>query len=630
MKAVWSCIGSGFWFWLAMIRGVGSFRGHCTALARPLQDYARVTSILAHASSTCSSNDDEDELLTIQQRIAHLNGGTKVNLKSPRQVSHAIFGDKRSTEKKVLELAAKGMIAGLDTSRQELARLVLRHRELISTTASIAKVDNFQRRSMSTAAQNNVSDSDAFESGPDTIAENLPLVPIEHKSADPLEQQSPFELAVHNLFNNKKSKVSHHWREPLLQLRRPSSQALVLQLDSGQCPMGFDPLAQPFDPLRGTTDTLEEEATRTTTAGKKGSFLGFCREQKEKYPDCVLLTRCGDFYEAFGIDAIMLVEHCGLNSMAGKARAGCPIRNVQATIDGLTSQGFRVAVYEEGTDTDASSGAGASAGAKSRIKHRFLSQIVSPASPTYLYDLVLSGTADTLAMAAPSRPYVGVLSLASGYTLVEVSTEERSVRVSERLTAEAVACRIAAYPPTDPLMYMPTPAEYAAKRSGYSLPFLPTRRHGEFDSGSRLRMQIIPPLLYPEARPGVTDVERAKDIVLTTLLRATGSRDDSDNQQDNLAISDYTLFESSDTRELEVTYTNPLYVETATQLGLMNDPTMPSLIASLLPHSAPASTRRFLRRLLLNPPPPTVSDSLRNLVRFLKQDFRNSLPPLAV
>ena len=59
----------------------------------------------------------------------------------------------------------------------------------------------------------------------------------------------------------------------------------------------------------------------------------------------------------------------------------------------------------------------------------------------------------------------------------------------------------------------------------------------------------------------------------------------------------------------------PLHMESATQLGLMNDPTIPSLVKYLLPDSAPAPTRRFLRRWLLTPPPPLdIADSMAALV----------------
>lgn len=32
----------------------------------------------------------------------------------------------------------------------------------------------------------------------------------------------------------------------------------------------------------------------------------------------------------------MLVAYCGLNPMGGKCKAGCPVKNVQATLDRLT------------------------------------------------------------------------------------------------------------------------------------------------------------------------------------------------------------------------------------------------------------------------------------------------------
>ena len=58
----------------------------------------------------------------------------------------------------------------------------------------------------------------------------------------------------------------------------------------------------------------------------------------------VLLVRVGDFFESFGVDAVMLVEHAGLNPMGGRARAGCPWRNVQATLDGLVDAYVRPSV----------------------------------------------------------------------------------------------------------------------------------------------------------------------------------------------------------------------------------------------------------------------------------------------
>eukprot|EP01035_Chromulina_nebulosa_P022938 gene22938-29711_t len=70
-------------------------------------------------------------------------------------------------------------------------------------------------------------------------------------------------------------------------------------------------------------------------------------QSKLKYPEKIILVRCGDFYETYGIDAIMLVAYCGLNPMADKCKAGCPKGNIQKTLDSLTSNGFSIAVHEE-------------------------------------------------------------------------------------------------------------------------------------------------------------------------------------------------------------------------------------------------------------------------------------------
>ncbi len=306
--------------------------------------------------------------------------------------------------------------------------------------------------------------------------------------------------------------------------------------------------------------------------------------------------------------------------MGGKAKAGCPIQNVQATLDCLTSRGFRVAVYEEIADTDSSSGPGQ----KSRIKNRMLAQIVSSVSPTYLYDLVLSENADALVLSTPSRPYVGILQSAAGYTLVQVNAEEQTVRISERLTSEAVACHLAAYPPADPLIYVST------KSGTTALPFLPSKSDAAgIGPGSRLRLKVLPASLIEEPTAGVSDIERAQRTIVRAFLTMMEQEEDNNH---TAKVDDFVLVASSSTIDNVIntgTQVNPLYVETATQLGLMDDKTIPPLVSHLLPDSAPAASRRFLRRWLLTPPPPNVADSMSTVVKFLK-DSGPALPPLTV
>jgi hypothetical protein len=64
-----------------------------------------------------------------------------------------------------------------------------------------------------------------------------------------------------------------------------------------------------------------------------------------------VLTRIGDFYEASGMDAVLLVEHAGLNAMApgsGIPRAGCPKDNIRRTLDCLVGQAGLSVVSGEG------------------------------------------------------------------------------------------------------------------------------------------------------------------------------------------------------------------------------------------------------------------------------------------
>lgn len=671
---------------------------------RRMTTTTRLCSSSLAASAATADDDDETtldyvayQLQTLQQQIQVLNGGRSINCNSPRQVAAAVLGTSSSssnaqtiTKAGLQQIVAAAAAAGENSDpaqrqQQQLARLILeyksywyRHRWLLqqqqqqSDRTSTITCTNNNAVPLENCANDNAVPNTQNQNpkeidivATDTISVPKPISTTAstttRRDKSDMRITSSYEDLVNGFFKTPKNQIRSCWKDALLQITRPTARALVAQLQPEHCPMGYDPCALPVDnPVVARRSTATDETSITTTssssalllsipttaittstAGKRGSFLAFCREQKEKYSDCVILTRCGDFYETFGTDAILLVEHCGLNAMAGKAKAGCPIRNVQATLDCLTAAGFRVAVYEEGSiDPNA-------AKVRNSIKSRFLAQIVSSASPTYLYDLVLTGgTCDALAetgSAGPmSRPYVGVLSSSrAGYTLTEVSVEERTVRVSERLTAEAVACRLAAYPPSDPLLYVPSPSEYETRSTtATALPFLPSRRD-TFNSGpgSRLQTRILPPTLVQQEGGAVSEVVRAKNIIVSALLQLTERKvDDTDESSSSrrATVDNFTLVSSSSSSEESSTSnnggtrTNPLYLETATQLGLMNDAAIPSLVSYLLPDCAPAATRRFLRRLLLTPPPPAVANAMAALVSCFLHDDGPALPPLSV
>lgn len=347
--------------------------------------------------------------------------------------------------------------------------------------------------------------------------------------------------------------------------------------------------------------------------------------------------------------------------MAGKARAGCPWRNVQATLDALTSAGFRVAVYEEWNEGDDGkvilSDGESGATSNNKIKTRYLTQVVSSAQPLYMHGIVLNdnesaldessssatGSRDDGSFSGLGRSYVGVIETSRGYTLVEISAEERTAVVSERLTAEAVSCRLVAYPPADPLFYVP-PSDESSRRTD-RLPFLPWRQQQiNQQSTSRVRVKTLPPSLVIEPAPGLTDLERAKQTIVSAFLRleddsiSKALNDKNDEaappmrkQRRRVSHRDFVLITptSGDNEKSSKLAPTPLHLETATQLGLMGDPAIPSLVASLLPDSVPSSCKRFLRRWLLVRPPPDVADAMSTLVQALKDEDRvlpNSQP----
>jgi hypothetical protein len=119
------------------------------------------------------------------------------------------------------------------------------------------------------------------------------------------------------------------------------------------------------------------------------------RRFRRDHPCRLLLVRCGDFYEAVGFDAVMLVEHLALNPMGDTSahrapRAGFPKANLRPMLRRLTDEaGLSVAVYEETRAFD-------SAGRKARV----LGGVVSPAQPEYVWGGVGATTAGAGAGAA--------------------------------------------------------------------------------------------------------------------------------------------------------------------------------------------------------------------------------------
>ena len=309
------------------------------------------------------------------------------NPNSPAQRSMAIFGEVRSCTKQILkEISSPSVVVvtnnedddndndeqllsssastefnDISDDKRLLAKYILEYLDLLKLQQQqIVEQDEFLENDTSTVISNPNQDRKLT-----TRTAKVPTVNFwseggveEAAAAEDVRRQqqrqkrkqrqrpTTHEEIVDGLFAKKSCKLDSYWEEPLLELTRPVARDLAKQLDTTICPMGYDP------------DTTKKGGGPTTARGNRVAtpFLGFCREQKITFPEYVILVRCGDFYETFGVDAMLLVEHVGLNPMAGKARSGCPKQNIQATLDGLTQQGFSVAVYEEIAPVGTSSG----------------------------------------------------------------------------------------------------------------------------------------------------------------------------------------------------------------------------------------------------------------------------------
>jgi len=99
----------------------------------------------------------------------------------------------------------------------------------------------------------------------------------------------------------------------------------------------------------------QKEKTKTVSRPKKPTpmFRQFFKI-KDKYPDCILFFRCGDFYEMYGEDAergakLLHISLTSRDAGGGEriAMAGVPHHSADSYMRGLIKKGVRVAVCEQ-------------------------------------------------------------------------------------------------------------------------------------------------------------------------------------------------------------------------------------------------------------------------------------------
>ncbi|KAJ9541709.1 hypothetical protein OSB04_028215 [Centaurea solstitialis] len=283
----------------------------------------------------------------------------------------------------------------------------------------------------------------------------------------------------------------------------------------------------------------------------------------------------GDFYEAVGFDACILVEYAGLNPCGGLRsdsipKAGCPVVNLRQTLDDLTRNGFSVCIVEEVQGPTQ---------ARSR-KSRFISGHAHPGSP-YVFGLI----EDDRDLEFPEpMPVVGVSRSAKGYCMVSVLETMKTFSSEDSLTEEALVTKLR----TCHYHHLFLHKSLKNNSSG-------TSNWREFGEGG---------LLWAECS-GRHFEWLEGDMLNEILFRV----------KELYGLDDKVTF-----RNVTVASENrprPLHLGTASQIGAIQTEGIPFLLKILLPANCTGLPAMYVRDILLNPPAYAIATTIQEICKLM-------------
>ncbi|KAL8240128.1 hypothetical protein R6Q59_013483 [Mikania micrantha] len=308
---------------------------------------------------------------------------------------------------------------------------------------------------------------------------------------------------------------------------------------------------------------------------KEGTLNCEILKFKSRFPREVLLCRVGDFYEAIGFDACILVEYAGLNPCGGFRsdsipKAGCPVVNLRQTLDDLTRNGFSVCIVEEVQGPTQ---------ARSR-KSRFISGHAHPGSP-YVFGLI----EDDRDLEFPEpMPVVGVSRSAKGYCMISVLETMKTLSSEDGLTEEALVTKLR----TCHYHYLFLHKSLKNSSSG-------TSSWREFGEGG---------LLWAECN--CRHFEWLEGDMLDEILFRVKELYGLD---DKVTFRNVTVF--SENRP------HPLHLGTASQIGALQTEGIPFLLKILLPSNCTGLPAMYVRDLLLNPPAYEIASTIQDICKLM-------------
>lgn len=433
-----------------------------------------------------------------------------------------------------------------------------------------------------------------------------------------------------------------YWYPKLMNLEKYDAKLLLKQLITNNA-LGY----LPSTTASLSTKTKNKAAITNGFEMFNASMVQFiCQEKQLRYPTKVLLVRVGSFYETYGVDAVIMVEVVGLQPMGGKARAGCPVANLQPTLDRLVAAGYSVAVYEE-KPVDSSNSTKSNS---SKLKERYFTQELSPplGSLYYYNELCLqsgdifedhgaitaNGGRDPYGLipsnpnSTRSLPYMGLFKSPHGYSISFTRVDEKSCIIQSRLSFEGVKALISLHTDefesrsrfrvADPI-YIQGLSSKDMKELGLVLGTTVDDSDGVLFSST--------PILHAKKLENYSELHFHEQVAKRITEKLDMSPRDVERMQSSV-MQNYAINED-DVRP------RPIYLPTALQVGLLPNIHVPLLVPFLLGTRASgnsSSTKNnissnysvcagFLNQWLLCPPSLTEASHLRDICRTL------SLPP---
>ncbi|RYZ93022.1 MAG: hypothetical protein EOP06_02395, partial [Proteobacteria bacterium] len=416
-----------------------------------------------------------------------------------------------------------------------------------------------------------------------------------HKQV-PEQYQSAAIMLVPPLEENASESAYSAWQERSQFIVKPDPVRLVARLNF-EWPLGID---------------LTRGGISFSADGE--SYADHLYSTKVSYPRNIVMTRIGEFYEAYGIDAVYVSQYANLAAMGGEnlqAKCGCRVESIQFTLNLLTAAGFQVCIIEQSSDSPENLVSIQDETSKKSKKKRYLSAIVGPENPLYTEAVLGSARNNPHSTSAPDslenagRPSLALFAVLGGYLFQEINFAVRTYTQSR-----------------SPLNFEAVRAKLASKSSGYSYLFI--GGHFTAEESSQLKADLHG--LASQEGGSRVETSRSQSNSAPTLLDAEYFFDQSRRKLDQSYLTeDKGPWEISWENAREDGQLKALSFLTASQLGIIPSRGIPDLARWAIGKEVGFATETdWMRSLLLRAPTTKAREAIREILS--AYDLSTSLP----